>query len=265
MMYVSSPKKFLYWHIPKTGGTSLVSAMHRYIDVDDTYYQKELADINTFECVREESIRKGIPVGDHPFKKHFGFSERPDTIVKFDPAWEPQRRYHHINVEPGTQILMLIKNNRRSRLWNVDVKLFYEFTVVRNPLDRVISMFNYVYDPQWNNPHREKWKLDSSSNPFKKFTEILAFYYSNPGNLGDFFDSQVEWACRPYTDKIDVFKIEEANRWFPELCQRLQIENIELPRENVTVTRIISRDQLTNDEKSFCYKFLEQEYDLLGY
>ena len=251
-MVLSSQKKFLFWHVPKAGGTSLQVALQKFTDINLEYYQDYLKEISGYEQFRYQAILKGRAVGDHGFKSHFGFDQRPDTIVKFEDL-TPLRTIDHINVEVGSQLLMLIKNDRNSRLWNVDVRKFYEFTIVREPLDRLISIYNYM-------PGKVGW-----GSTFERFAEIVGFYYKHPGQLPDFYDSQLEWATRPYTDKVNVFKLEEKDEWFPELCNTLGLGDIKFPRDNQVINQRMTRDMLSDDTKKFCYNFLEEEYDVLGY
>lgn len=244
----------MFWHIPKTGGNSLNSALQKFIDITPDYYYSELADIRAYEQYRHHQLLQGRTVRDHGFKEHFGFTQRPPVLVNYeDVVTAPLRDLYHINIEAGSQILMLIKNNRQSRLWNVDVKQFYEFTIVREPLDRLISVYNYM-----------PYTIGHLST-FEQFAKIVAFYYKHPEQISDFYDSQLEWATRSYTNKINVFKLEKHTKWFPELCDALNLGNPVFPKENVMSTPHMTRDMLSDDVKKFCYKFLEQEYDLLGY
>jgi len=256
-MLVSSFKHFIYWHIPKTGGTSLHTALKKYIDIDSAYYRKELDDINNYEFLRYHRILKGLPTADHGFKAHFGFPDRASTMDYFDTNFKPIRHIDHINQEVGSEILRSIKNNRNSRLWNINVdKLFYEFTMVRDPIDRMISLYNQ------GTPNKI---LQEKFPTFGHFIKAMAFYYQHPGHLPDFYDSQVLWIKSPYTDNIEVFKLEKQEEWFPTLCKTLNLNVDTFPIENVSPNKVVNRDTISNEEKQFCYKFLEEEYDLLGY
>jgi hypothetical protein len=64
---------------------------------------------------------------------------------------------------------------------------------------------------------------------------------------------------------MHVFKLEEQEKWFPDLCNLLNLGDIKFPLENQVVTRRITRDMLSSETKKFCYNFLEEEYELLGY
>ena len=243
MLLLSTVKHFIYWHIPKTGGTSLHTALKKYIDIDTDYYRKELGEFNRYEQFRYREIQKGSLLR---FDHQYGLS-RPNELSFFDVPWldnfqwKPIRAIDHINQDYGSIILHSIKNDTNSRLWNVDAKSFYEFTMVREPLDRMISLYNQgTVDA----------KLNELFPTFGHFIKAMEFYYQHPGNLPDFYDSQVSWVKHPYTGHINIFKLEERDRWFPELCTTLGLGTVDFPIENVTLNRLASRQNITKEEEA---------------
>jgi len=120
---------------------------------------------------------------------------------------------------------------------------YKEFVIVREPLTRLISVFRYG-----NNP--------SKFGTFSNFCQRMKEHYTRPF-LTNFYDSQLSWIENSITGNIKVFKLEDLS----SLGEYLEIENFELPRENVNPINI----DITPEERNFCLEFLKKEYEILGY
>jgi hypothetical protein len=81
-------------------------------------------------------------------------------------------------------------------------------------------------------------------------------HYTTPV-LTNFYDSQLSWIENSITGNIKIFKLEDLS----SLGEYLDIENFELPRENVNPIHI----DITPEQRNFCLEFLKKEYEILGY
>ena len=113
---------------------------------------------------------------------------------------------------------------------------YYKFTIVRNPHDKVVSLFNFNKKKPNEQP---KWVIHQS------------MFLTN--NLGDVIVD-------------DIFKFEELEESWKIICKKLNIDFKPLPHKNKRnlnnkkINTILSREEITklNEELSL-------DFELLGY
>lgn len=176
-MIFNQTKKILFFHIPKTSGSSIRKLFSDGKDLRIDY-----------------NIKDGHPY--HVKQKHVR-----DYLSKFD------------------------------------LTDFIEFTIVREPLDRIISMYNYGRIEMFGD--------------FYKFALHLYTCYNNP-ITNHFYHSQLDWIKEPITDNINIFKFEDV------------VRNLSV-HESKPLKKPFTIEHLTDKEYEFCMDFLSEEYETLGY
>lgn len=175
-MILSEEKKFIFFHIPKTAGSSLRKILSPYTSEFNFTYDRKLG---------------------HP--------------------------YH-------------IKQSYIKDQLQVDLYDYYEFVVVRDPLERLISMFNHGRREQFGE--------------FYKFALHVSRCYLNP-ETNHFYHSQLDWIKNPLTNDINVYRFEEVT---DKMGTHECLGNYEF-----TVS------DMTDKEMNFCMDFLSEEYEFLKY
>jgi hypothetical protein len=125
---------------------------------------------------------------------------------------------------------------------------YFEFVVVRNPLDRLVSMYNYGHNSK---------KFGSFSN----FAQRVAQHYQHP-TMSNFYNSQLDWIKQPITDRLQIYKLETLEQNLAELCIKINIDNQPLMHYNKSIN---VTDKLSTREVEFCRDFLAEEYEILNY
>lgn len=125
---------------------------------------------------------------------------------------------------------------------------YYEFTVVRNPLDRLISMYNYG-----NNPER--------FGSFANFAQRVAMHYQHC-TMSNFYNSQLYWITNPLTDKINIYKFEDLAGEINDLFIKINVDKQPLVHYNKSIN---VAGRLSAREVEFCKNFLAEEYEVLNY
>ena len=125
---------------------------------------------------------------------------------------------------------------------------YFEFVVVRNPLDRLASMYNYG-----NNIER--------FGSFSNFAQRVAMHYHYP-TMSNFYNSQLDWIKNPITDRLRIYKLETLDKNLSEMCTKINIDNQPLMHYNKSIN---VTDKLTAREVEFCRDFLAEEYEILNY
>lgn len=193
-MLVSNTHKFVYYHIPKTGGVSARESLKQYQDIGPDDYVDRLS-------------RK---IGGRQ--------------VWFVDAL-------HINQQQAHELY--------------DLKDYIEFTIVREPLARLISLYNY----------------GNNSTLFKSFNEfmhIVEKHYEKPNRLREIYNSQLYWI----TDKTVILKLEDVILNPTLEFQKVNIDVSSIAKENVS-SKI--KYKPTDNEIDYCLNFLTKEYEQLNY
>jgi hypothetical protein len=125
---------------------------------------------------------------------------------------------------------------------------YFEFVVVRNPLDRLVSMYNYG-----NNPAR--------FGSFSNFAQRVAMHYHHR-TMSNFYNSQLDWITNPITDQIHIFRFENLDNELTNLCTKINVDKQPLVHYNKSVN---VAERLSAREIEFCKDFLAEEYEVLNY
>ena len=176
-MILSEEKKFVFFHIPKTAGSSLRKILTPYASEFLFTYDRKLG---------------------HPY---------------------------HIK-----------QSYIREQLNGINLEEYFEFVVVRDPLERLISMFNHGRREQFGE--------------FYKFALHVSRCYVNP-ETNHFYHSQLDWLKNPLTNNINVYR-------FENITEQMSTH------ESVGVYEFTMSD-MTDKEMNFCMDFLSEEYEYLKY
>lgn len=212
---ISHKHKFILISPPKTGSTSLLSILLPFSDFENIIEQPQW---NTFDFYEHSLDFKQKAWNDFTYKKR---SSDPRKHA-------PLSSYHELNV--------------------INYNLF---AVIRNPYDRIISLW------KWETESHQKFHNLS----FKKWLDIKQFWWHRPQY--DFI----------YSDHIDIHRVnlirfEDIQNDFDIACGKIGIPRQELPHKNATKhkhyteyyddeTREIVAKRHKKDIEYFGYKFGE--------
>ena len=185
-MIISETKGFVFFHIPKTAGASVRSALDKY---------------KTF----------GPDDYSHAINKH-----RIDTL--------------HINQD----IAQTFYNFAHLK----------QFVFVREPIERLISLYNYV---------QKSKRFDS----FDEFTKVVSKHYEKPNALKNLFNSQLHWI----TDETKILKYEDLI-----IDTKKEFSKLDLDIEKLEVINVTNKSYMPNKTQiDVCLTFLKDEYNKLNY
>lgn len=214
-MFISQEKKLIFFHIPKTAGSTVTNILNR-VPMDNRL--KNALSFNLLKIVKEE--QKEI-----------------DKIYE-SKTWPPQ----HINQTKIRQALEISE---------VNVKKFFEFVIVRNPYDRLISLHNFsnYYTPK--------------TTTFDELLDICEENINIDSYFNFWFKGQMIWINDPLTEKLHIFKYEELDKLWDTLREKLKLELSDIPHINVTKNKYIS--ELSQIQKDRIYSLFKDEFETLGY
>lgn len=203
-MLISSEKKILFFHIPKTAGSSIYDAL-RVMCPDCHNVQRNL----TYHYVKNKKTSNTFTIDFHI--DQLSLKEILDIAV-------------------------------------LRVHSYFEFTVVRNPYDRLLSQYNYDARPV-------------STRISTDFDSFLDFYENLDSTF--WYKSQLSWIKNPLSKNFKYYKYEELDKAWIDIRERTGIDLPDLPLINETKIKTLT--ELSKSHKDRIYDMFKDEFDLLNY
>lgn len=207
-MLISAKKKLIFFHVPKTAGTSLTATLSQ-ICPDNSHIQTHMAALSL---------------------------KRADKLTSPKLSTIPQ----HVN---QADIRSLI-NDMGLRINN-----YFEFVFVRNPYDRIVSLYNYHI------------RLAKEHIEFDDFLYRCESFRNVPNT--QWFQDQMYWIRDPLTTKLHIFKYDEIDAAWTTIRHTLNVDLPDLNKKNVTQHKIIN--EMSAIQKNRCYELFKDDFQSLGY
>lgn len=139
---------------------------------------------------------------------------------------------------------------------------YYKFTFVRNPYDRVISEFFWVYKGYW----KEQFVNFSEKNIKNLFDVWLENYYLDKPSCRQCTQSWFLLDRDGETILVDdIFKFESFQSEFDLLIKKLNITPVEDKVYTKSKVKIDRNLLLTESHKEFIYNLFKEDFNRFGY
>ena len=136
---------------------------------------------------------------------------------------------------------------------------FFKFSIIRNPIDRILSEINFQKIPKKN-----------SKNIYG--IESVEEYISKVIKLDKFSDSQrhispqVKFLYDSDTNKLlvdQVISFDELNHEVPKILQKKLKVFLEVPKINSSKYKLWVKEELTSNDLTFIHDFYEKDFKFL--
>ena len=137
---------------------------------------------------------------------------------------------------------------------------FLKFSIIRNPIDRILSELNFQGIPRKNSENA--YGIKTIEEFISKVSELSKF-----SDLQRHISPQVNFLFDSETNKLLVDKIihfEELNQEVPKILQNKLKLFLEVPRINSSKKRFWYKKDLTSSDFSFLNDFYESDFKFLG-
>lgn len=210
-MLISSEKKILFFHIPKTAGSAVFEILQN-------------------ACPDYHSVRRNLM---HHYVKN---CPNPSKL---------SMEYFHVDQEYMKSIL---------EYSGLRVHNYFEFTIIRNPYDRLLSQYNFDIS------------IPNATRIYKDFDSFLDLYedtdYINE-STPYWYKSQLSWIKNPLTKNFKYYKYEELDKAWTDIRENTGLDLPDLPLINKTKVKTIP--ELSKSQKDRIYNILKDEFDFLNY
>jgi len=136
---------------------------------------------------------------------------------------------------------------------------FLKFSIIRNPVDRILSELNFQGIPRKNSKNAHGIK--SIEEYISKVSKLNKF-----SDLQRHISPQVKFLLDSETNKLLVDKIipfEELNHEVPKILQKKLKVFLEVPKINSSKNKLWVKEELTSGDLSFLYDFYESDFKFL--
>ena len=136
---------------------------------------------------------------------------------------------------------------------------FFKFSIIRNPVDRILSEINFQRIPKKNS--KNIYGLESVEEYISKVIKLDKF-----SDLQRHISPQVKFLYDSETNKLLVDKVipfDELNNEVPKILQKKLKVFLEVPKINSSKNKLWVKEELTSGDLSFLYDFYESDFKLL--
>ena len=136
---------------------------------------------------------------------------------------------------------------------------FFKFSIIRNPVDRILSEINFQKIPKKNS--KNIYGLESVEEYISKVIKLDKF-----SDLQRHISPQVKFLYDSETNKLLVDKVipfDALNNEVPKILQKKLKVFLEVPKINSSKNKLWVKEELTSGDLSFLYDFYESDFNLL--
>ena len=136
---------------------------------------------------------------------------------------------------------------------------FFKFSIIRNPVDRILSEINFQKIPK-KNP-KNIYGIESVEEYISKVIKLDKF-----SDLQRHISPQVKFLNDSETNKLLVDKVipfDELNHEVPKILQKKFKVFLEVPKINSGKNKLWVKEELTSGDLSFLYDFYESDFKFL--
>ena len=136
---------------------------------------------------------------------------------------------------------------------------FLKFSIIRNPVDRILSEINFQKIPK-KNP-KNIYGIESVEEYISKVIKLDKF-----SDLQRHISPQVKFLYDSETNKLLVDKViqfDELNHEVPKILQKKFKVILEVPKINSSKNKLWVKEELTSRDLSFLYDFYESDFKFL--
>ena len=136
---------------------------------------------------------------------------------------------------------------------------FFKFSIIRNPVDRILSEINFQKIPKKNS--NNIYGIESVEEYISKVIKL-----DNFSDLQRHISPQVKFLYDSETNKLIVDKVilfDELNHEVPKILQKKLKVFLEVPKINSSKNKLWVKEELTSGDLTFLYDFYESDFKFL--
>ena len=136
---------------------------------------------------------------------------------------------------------------------------FFKFSIIRNPVDRILSEINFQKIPKKNS--KNIYGLESVEEYISKVIKLDKF-----SDLQRHISPQVKFLYDSETNKLLVDKVipfDELNNEVPKILKKKLKVYVEVPKINSSKNKLWVKEELTSGDLSFLNDFYESDFKFL--